>query len=179
MDQTQQTTAPSDTVYNIQRMLMAISRQDPRVLRVNPTGIYGEETVYSVESYQRARGLPVTGEVDQETFDTLASEYIDLQELSSRSRPIYPFERRLVGGQVSPGDAFDLVLIIQIIMDYLSLKMDNIENSSMNGVFDEQTRRNVERFQKISNLPVTGNVDRATWDQLADFYNTIMDTQDS
>ncbi len=42
---------------------------------VPQTGIYDEETMEAVRSFQRRHGLPQTGEVDRTTWDALATTY--------------------------------------------------------------------------------------------------------
>ena len=162
---------PRNSVYAVQNMLLAISRADEAVARVNPTGVYGDETADSVRSSQRARGLPVTGETDQTTFEVMSEEYLLLLRQIEQSTAIRPFERALVGGVLSPGERLDLVLILQVILDTLSADIDEILVTSMDGEYNEETRKNVETFQRLHGLPVTGTVDRRTWDRLADSYN--------
>ena len=55
-----------DRVRDLQARLRQIGWYEGKV-----TGSYGRETVTSVEGFQRRRGLPVTGEVDQRTWDRL------------------------------------------------------------------------------------------------------------
>ena len=55
-----------DRVRDLQARLRQIGWYEGKV-----TGNYGRETVTSVEGFQRRRGLPVTGEVDQRTWDRL------------------------------------------------------------------------------------------------------------
>jgi peptidoglycan hydrolase-like protein with peptidoglycan-binding domain len=55
-----------DRVRELQARLRQIDWYEGKV-----TGSYGRETVTSVEGFQRRRGLPVTGEVDQRTWDRL------------------------------------------------------------------------------------------------------------
>ena len=57
-----------DRVRDLQARLRQIGWYEGKV-----TGSYGRETVTSVEGFQRRRGLPVTGEVDQRTWDRLLS----------------------------------------------------------------------------------------------------------
>ena len=158
-------------VRDVQNMLFFLSHGDPTVPRVNPTGYYGAETAESVASFQRSRGLPVTGRVDADTFDRICNDYEERKCTDCASHAIYPFERMLSGNCVCEGEAFDLVLILQIMLDAISTADSAIEPGGITGVFDEDTRLRVEQFQREQGFEVTGKVDRRTWDRLADVYN--------
>lgn len=62
-------------VRSLQIMLRAICQYDGDVLAVIPDGIYSEDTVASVSSFQKRHGLPVTGETDLQTWYAVAAEY--------------------------------------------------------------------------------------------------------
>ena len=46
--------------------------------------------------------------------------------------------------------------------------------SQLDGVFGRQTREAVESYQRMLGLPVTGVVDRATWDALLSTYRSVL-----
>lgn len=64
-------------IRTLQTMLRAISRLNSAVPSVVPDGIYGENTVSSVRGFQRAFGLPVTGVVNQGTWEQIVQIYDD------------------------------------------------------------------------------------------------------
>ena len=55
-------------VYELQTYLRYISRFVKSIPLVNPDGIYGPKTKEAVIEFQKAFGLPVTGEADFETW---------------------------------------------------------------------------------------------------------------
>lgn len=166
---------PRSAVWTIQQMLLALSRVDTEVPRVNPTGYYDADTRYAVAGFQRSRGLPETGEMDPETFNRLVADYDRLMEERGKSEGIYPFERRLKDGVVSPGDRFDLVMVIQIMLQTIGIVFDEITVSEINGDYNAETQHNIEVFQRFNQLKETGIVDQITWNRLARLYNALVD----
>ena len=76
--------------------------------------------------------------------------------------------------EMHPGDRYDLVLILQIMLDVLKLYYDDFGAVGKCGVFDEATEGAVRTFQRISGMPETGCVDAATWNRLAEEFNAAI-----
>ena len=62
-------------IRSLQTMLRVIAENDPQIPSVVPDGIYGRDTMRSVSAFQRSFGLPITGTVDQRTWDTIVVQY--------------------------------------------------------------------------------------------------------
>ena len=62
-------------VRSLQTMLRVISRAIPEIPPVIPDGVYGQSTMRAVTALQRYADLPVTGVVDQATWDKIVSMY--------------------------------------------------------------------------------------------------------
>lgn len=134
-----------------------------------PTGIYDRQTANAVRELQRAARLPVTGIIDYPTWLILNDAARQMRDNGRDSAPIYPFSHIANGQSVKPGERSDTVYFIQIILrSLIDYDFDNVE---INGVYDGQTEDAVKVFQRSFSLPVTGLVDRQTWDKLAAAYN--------
>ena len=168
---------PRSVIWSIQAMLQFLSRFDDSVLRVNPDGYYGDNTRHSVSEYQRTRGLAVTGEVDRLTLEHLVGEYDRSKDQNWHSGELYPFERQLENEKISLDDEFDLVIVIQLMLETLSRYLDDIAVTEINGRYDAQTKDNVSEFQRISGIKETGEVDQETWNRLAEHYNSLLDQE--
>ena len=140
---------------------------------VNPDGIYGEETVAAVEAFQRANGIPVTGRVDNATWDAIYKAFLAAVLRREKPHGIMPFPDE-DGYEVSEGERSDVVMAIQLVLRLLASIYDDIDGTNTGGVYDEPTATDVRTFQARHNLPVTGKVDKATWNALADAYNRAM-----
>ena len=72
-------------VRSLQTMLRVIAENDSKIPSLIPDGIYGQETLNAVAAFQRIHSLPVTGIVDEATWESIAEEY-DLA-LIQRGKP--------------------------------------------------------------------------------------------
>lgn len=67
-----------DSVQTLQNYLNYIALSYRAVPFVSSTGFFGNETETAVRAYQSRFGLPETGVVDKETWDSIGKTYIDL-----------------------------------------------------------------------------------------------------
>lgn len=151
----------------IQNMLYYISFFDKDIPRVYPDGIYGEETENAVRIFQEQSGLEPTGRVNYETWVRIRERYLSLSEKNAAPIRISIFPSSLYETQT--GETSGIVTVIQIILDELSVHLP-IGAVERTGVNDEQTIEAVRKYQNIRNLPLTGMVDKRTWDALATDY---------
>ncbi len=63
----------SAAIMRVQRYLLAVGEQDEIYNPID--GAFGDQTKEALLSYQRARGLPVSGVADRQTFTALYEEY--------------------------------------------------------------------------------------------------------
>lgn len=159
------------SVRRIQTVLYNLSQTDPEVTRVNPDGIYGEETAEAVRGFQRLHGLAVTGRVDFTTWQKLLSEEKSANEMLAAPVMISPFSVTLKDGIITEGDRGDTVLIVKLMLRALSIEHDYLYDISDGDLYDSGTAEAVNRFQLINGLEGTGDIDTATWNMLAQSYN--------
>lgn len=158
----------NDAVYEIQVWLRELFSAGYPIDEVVPDGIFDAKTRKAVGDYQKFAGLPMSGVVDRETWDSMFDAYTKSLFKRSRPYPLYPFPET-DGYTLSPGEVSDIVLIVQILLNTLSAHHDGI-TVTPNGVYDTQTRRAVEEFQRTAGIDVTGLVDKATWNHLTEVY---------
>ena len=163
-----------DPIFEIQQYLRSLARDGYQIPLIIPDGIYGSETVNAVRVFQSLLGLPVTGRVDYDTWQALRAAYEEVQRNNARSTPIYPFEEVLRDGKVTEGNILPLIYIIQIILRTIGVAYQNLEEQEITGIYDSDTMRNVRDFQRINGIPITGEVDKETWDRLAEAYNKYL-----
>ncbi|MBE6672812.1 MAG: peptidoglycan-binding protein [Ruminococcaceae bacterium] len=161
-------------IYEIQEYLRTLSRYGYEIPLVIPDGIYGSLTGNAVRTFQQLVGLPQTGRVDYETWQALRAAYEEVLRLSARSFPIYPFEEKLLEGKITLGNELPLIYIIQIILRTIGIAYQNLDNQAITGIYDQSTAENVRDFQRINGLPITGDVDKETWNRLAEAYNKYL-----
>lgn len=159
-------------IKEIQTYLYAISLFDSRIPPIIPSGNYGTDTAVAVKAFQRAYGLPDTGNVDSVTWNKIISVYREYQRMEPRSLNCFPSERHTVRS----GDRGELVCIIQSILRMLQKYFDNFPKITSCGAYGEDTVKAVRMFQQKVGLPVSGIVDCKTWNMLVTSYEHTLRT---
>ena len=156
-------------IRSLQTMLRTIAESNGRNISVIPDGIYGKNTVAEVTAFQRRKGIPPTGIADQQTWDAIVSEYEPALIIVDDATPV---EIILNPGQIiRKGEQHPNVYLMQAILVVLSKAYESIPAPSMNGINDLPTSDALAEFQLLSGLPVTGELDKITWDRLARQYS--------
>ena len=157
-------------VAELQNNLRIISCVEGNIPLINPDGKYGMETAEAVKKFQSCHGMKPTGNTDLATWNAIRSAAEDDIASISDGAGIYPFPSPSYvthSGEKSP-----IVYMIQIILGELAPVYDGFETAAVTGTYDSETEKLVRRFQTLNRLPETGNVDKLTWDALAQSYNT-------
>ena len=152
-------------VRSLQTMLRVIAQSDPDIPSVIPDGIYGTDTMRSVSAFQRSRGLPITGTVDQQTWEAIVIAYDAAIVEQAEAQPLNIILNP--GEVIKRGDRNANLYIIQAVLTVLSETYAQITPPSQNGVLDLATGNSLMSFQQLHQLPVTGEVDKLTWKRLA------------
>jgi peptidoglycan hydrolase-like protein with peptidoglycan-binding domain len=140
----------NDGVRELQARLKQLQWYAPTI-----TGEYDDVTVEAVTGFQRKRGMPDTGEVDQATWDKIVS--------MTRTPTEDEMHNRLVAGPtiIGPGDEGDKVRELQA-----RLKQIGWFDADVTGTYGSTTTESVSGFQVKRGIPETGEVDQRTWDRL-------------
>ncbi len=159
------------SVARIQEYLYAISQNDPDIIRTNPDGIYGEQTKEAVRGFQRKYSLSPTGKVDLETWQRLLSEYKKAMKKLSPPSMISPFSEKTKDRLLTSGDITETVGVIKHMLRTIGIEHELPEEISYDLTYDSATVAAVKKFQLVSGLEPSGNVDLDTWNTLAVSYN--------
>lgn len=151
-------------VRSLQTMLRVLAEDDNRQPTVVPDGIYGPTTMQAVTSFQRRSGLPATGVADEITWNAIVREF---EPALIRINKAEPIEILLEPGQVfRRGDSSPYIYLLQSMLTQLSHDHTLIQPPSHSGIMDDDTARSLAGFQRLSDLPDTGDFDRITWKNL-------------
>ena len=154
----------SQPIRSLQTMLRVIAEDNTQYPTVVPDGIYGPTTMNAVTVFQRIHGLPITGIVDQTTWEKIVSVYEPAQIRVGQAQPI---EILIDAGQVfRTGDSSPYIFLLQSMLTQLSIDHPSINPPGHTGVMDASTVASVSAFQILSDLPVTGEFDKITWKHL-------------
>ena len=130
------------------------------------------ETQEAVEAFQTLFAIPITGEVDGETWVRLREEYQRLVYPTIRPTGVFPFRAGEPFLQI--GDTGGMVTLLQGVLDTVAFDYGNLQRVVPNGVFDTITERAVRQMQQVFGFEPNGRLDRRTWDRLAYTYNAYV-----
>ena len=148
--------------------LYEIALRDPRIPIVLPSKDFTEEAALAVRAYQQAYGLPVTGEIDGDTWDSIVESYRARMD-GSVPLAVFPAGNFLL----QEGDVGDLVYLVQVLLRLIGNHFGNVDAPPLTGMFDWETALAVRQLQEIAGLEQTGAVDRRTWDRIASLVNRM------
>ena len=133
------------------------------------TSVYDENTRASVESFQRAYDLPVTGVVDVTTWNALYDAYIGIID-SLPEAAFYGSIRPYPGLPLSVGARGQEVIYLQEYLNAIARVYTEIPTVTVDGMFGPATEAQVRAFQQFVGLPVDGVAGLDTWYAIGDVY---------
>ena len=166
-----------EAIRLMQRELNRIAENYPAIPTIpETTGLYDINTENSVRKFQEIFDLPVTGIVDEATWYKIRFIYNNVKSLSELNSEGIRLEEvdRIFKNALEPGDEGDYVKVIQYYLDIIGFFNQNITVVAIDGYYGDELRDAVYTFQKEYGLPITGIVDRDTWNRISFVYsNTI------
>ncbi len=169
----------SESVARLQYRLNRIAIDYPAIPFIEKAdGAYETQTGLAVKEFQRIFGLPETGAVDEQTWYRVIYIYNAVKRLAETES-----ENFTVVNEGFPGRELDIgmrgldVLRMEIYLRRISMYfgVDTIPAVTVNGVYDENTRRAVSAFQTFYGTDVTGKVDETTWNAIVSVYYDVVD----
>ncbi len=161
-----------DGVTLLQYYLAFIAEFNDFIPLINADGVFGADTQRAVEAFQQSVGLPITGVVDEITWNALYSSFITKydalpQELKTSQSAPYP------GEILAEGDSGEMVSTLQKYLSFISRTYPSIPAPEVSGYFDAATERAVIAYQNEFGLPPRGVVNYNTWTSIAELYRDL------
>lgn len=151
-------------IRSLQSMLRVIAEDDSRLPAVIPDGIYGPSTMQAVTAFQRMNELPQTGITNQQTWDLIVQRY---EESLIRINKAEPIEILMEPGQIyRNGDRSPYIYLLQSMLTVLSFEHPSIITPEHTGTLDSSTQESLSAFQRLADLPDTGELDKISWKNL-------------
>ena len=145
-------------------------------LLLDPTDIgetYTLTDARAIEEFQRTRGLTQTGVIDEDTWTLLYYQYVaayqDVFPACAAGGAVPPPFQTLI-----PGSRGIAVEQLQVWINTLGAYICDLVFQPVNGIYDETTESNVFILQEVFDLPLTGEVDQATWAAIQRAYNAVV-----
>ncbi len=160
-----------DARRNLQKYLRQLAYFDDNIPLVPLDGNQMSDTTDAIRAYQARSGLPVTGVADRETWEAIYEDYLISLENEAPPSGFSPFPSKPKGYSVKLEDDGFIVSSIQHMLEEISVFFP-ITAVEVTGVYDEETRDAVSEVQARYLLPVTGEVDKLTWNALVRLYES-------
>ncbi len=160
-------------VKTIQYYLNILAYFNPELMMVPLSGVFGPETTEAVRTFQSFYGLPVTGIVGINTWNTMNRIYTETVEnlregYSGVRAKLYP------GYFLSEGMSGTAVRDLQSYLSLIGKNYAAIPVIPVTGYFGEQTRAAVIAFQTAFGLDPSGTVGPITWNTIAQQYDFLV-----
>lgn len=165
----------TEAIRNLQTYLRQLSYDDSRITPPPVDGIYGSDTRRALSEFQSTHGLPVTGVADQATWEQLYSAY--RASLAENALPVKValFPSLPPDVRLSTGSRGFAVAAVQYMLQELEVQYGILRPIPVTGIYDEITRDAVAGFQTQNVMEPTGEVGRATWNEIADQFNLMQE----
>lgn len=159
-------------VQTAQYFLNVLAAYYESIPAVDIDGILGPNTRTAIIEFQKTMGLPTTGTIDEQTWDTLYNSVLGiLRELppTAIALPALLYPNIIYReGTEGPG-----VYIMQEYLSYISTVVPSIPALGTDGVFGPDTTAAVTAFQNTYGLPATGVINEQTWNAIVDVYREL------
>ena len=158
-------------IFEVQSYLRNIARLDSSISMVFSDGIFGEETAKAVTDFQRKHAITQTGKVDFETWEKLIEE--NERAVLTASEPLQIVRITNADLPLKAGMQNDFVYTLKLMLNHVSKSHENFSSLPLDNNFDSDTRQQVILWQEITDTEPSGEVDKLTWNLLAEFYLLI------
>lgn len=156
------------SVFRMQHSLNRISDNYPGIPKIDVTGYFDDATTNAVRVFQQVFNLPVTGVVNEETWNLIRRIYNAVTRLSElNSEGLISIDLiNLYSNVLLEGGNRPVISLLQFFLNILSTSYPTISEVNIDGYFGPETTDAVIEFQNIMNLPPSGIVDQETWNAI-------------
>lgn len=155
------------SVRSLQTMLRTLSFVYPVLPRLTPDGVFGERTLEAVMLFQREFFPPVTGRVEQSTWDAIAALYRQAALRLAGPRPLRGYPG---GTTVQPGQDSVHLSLVQTMFRALAGVLEGVEPAPATGTNDPATQQNIRWLQRVEGRDQTGVLDEDGWNAITRLY---------
>lgn len=168
-----------DSVLVIQQQLMRIRENYPAIPLI-PTldGIFGSSTDQAVRTFQEIFDLTPDGIVGKSTWYRISYIYSSVAKLAETVGEGVSdiFSGEIPTLTVSIGDSGNYVLLLQKLINYISVFYPTVPSVTEDSIFGTATQNATRQFQRTFGLSETGVVNESVWQALYKVYIDIINS---
>lgn len=156
----------------VQYFLNVLSAYYDTIRPVDINGILNSETINEIKEFQKTMGLPATGMLDDETWETMHRSVLGILRVlppTAVTLPAFIFPNVII----QEGSEGAEVIIVQELLSFISTKIPAIPNVDTDGIFGPETKNAVIAFQRQHGIEEDGIVDEETWNKLVSVYRGL------
>lgn len=159
-------------VRSLQTMLRELSFLYDFLPRLTPDGVFGERTLEAVMLFQREFFPPVTGRVDQATWDAIAALYLQAKARLNGPIPCRGYPN--CDFSVQPDQDSIHLYLVQSMFRALARLLDGLESAPVTGYNDPATQHNIRWIQRLDGQTQTGVLDQDSWNTISRLYTLFI-----
>lgn len=158
-------------VKQLQTYLRLIAKQDERLPLLASDGIYGDRTRQAVNEFQKINSLPLTGEVDEATWNEIFRQYSEIFQKNRPARKVDLFH--YPDATLALGQSGITIYFVQTMILSISQVFTNINQITVNGTVDKETDKEIKTLKTIFDLEENCD-DKFFFDRLSLLYEQTM-----
>ena len=165
----------ANTVGNIeslQMMLRNIAGEYEEITTVIPDGIFGPQTLESVQSFQQKFGLEPTGVVNFETWNKIVEVSQGINDANNPGRPVLAFNE--TNEEILPGQTILELYVIQAMMKALAKEVSDFVDFEITGTHDMPSVDAVKKIQISMGLEDDGIITIEFYNNLSQMYEVFV-----
>lgn len=159
-------------VQSLQMMLRNIATEYDDVATVVPDGIFGAQTLESVQSFQQKFGIIPTGVVDFDTWNKIVEVSDNVTKINSPGRLFLGFNES--NNDILPGQTALELYVIQAMMKAVSYKILGMSDVDITGTHDMQSVSAVRKLQNSMGIDDDGIITLEFYNNLTHLYEVYV-----
>ena len=159
-------------VQSLQMMLRNIATEYDDVATVVPDGIFGAQTLESVQSFQQKFGIIPTGVVDFDTWNKIVEVSDNVTKINSPGRLFLGFNES--NNDILPGQTALELYVIQAMMKAVSYKILGMPDVDITGTHDMQSVSAVRKLQNSMGIDDDGIITLEFYNNLTHLYEVYV-----
>jgi len=160
------------TIQNLQMMLRNIANEYDEVTTVVPDGIFGAQTLESVQSFQQKFGIVPTGVVDFDTWNKIVEISDGVTVINSPGRLFLGFNEN--NDDIIPGQTALELYVIQAMMKAIAFEMSDMADVNVTGTHDMQSVAAVKKLQNSMGIDDDGIITLEFYNNLTHLYEVYV-----